>query len=175
MGGVPSPWAAKGLGTGGWNATCVSNILRNPSYKGETVQWVRRSVKGRMEPRPESEHVRLPAGVTPPIVTPELWQQAQDRLATNKGQSKRNERLPYLLRGHIACARCGRQMYPKSVGPRERYRRYYYCSTSTRHFVKSCGASVVPAVRCEAWVWEEVKRYLQSPELIAREVERMQS
>ena len=39
---VPSPWAAKGLGTSGWNATCVHNMIRNPSYKGDTVQWVRR-------------------------------------------------------------------------------------------------------------------------------------
>jgi site-specific DNA recombinase len=173
--GVPSPWAAKGLGTSGWNATCVSNMVRNPSYKGDTVQWVRRSVKRRMEPRPKDEHVRLPAGVTPSIVTSELWQRAQERLTTNKGQAKRNESLPFLLRGHITCAKCGAIMYPKPVGPREHYRRYYFCSTSVRHFVKPCGASAVPAGRCEEWVWSEVKRYLQSPELIARELERMQT
>jgi site-specific DNA recombinase len=173
--GVPSPWAAKGLGTSGWSATGVRHIVRNPSYKGDTVQWVRRSVKGRMEFRPESEHVRLPAGVTPAIVTSELWQRAQERLAANRGQAKRNESLPFLLRGHIVCAKCGGQMYPKPIGPRAHYRRYYFCSTSVRHFVKPCGASAVPADRCETWVWAEIKRYLQNPELIAREVERMQT
>lgn len=31
------------------------------------------------------------------------------------------------------------------------------------------------ADRCETWAWSEVKGYLQEPELIAREIERMQS
>lgn len=173
--GVPSPWAAKGLGTSGWNATAVRNILRNPSYKGETVQWVRRSVKRKMEFRPESEHVHLPEGVTPAIVTPELWQSAQERLAVSKGEAKRNSTNPYLLRGHIQCAKCGARMYPMPIGPRSQRRRYYRCSSYIRRFATPCGVSAVPADPCEAWAWAEVKRYLQNPELIAREVERMQT
>ena len=106
--GARSPWVAKNLGQNRWNATAVRNILRNSAYKGETVQWVRHTVKRhQMVPRPESEHVHLPAGVTPAIVTPEVWQRVQGRLKTNKGEVKRNERSPYLLRGHITCARCG--------------------------------------------------------------------
>lgn len=173
--GVPSPWAAKGLGTSGWNATAVRNILRNPSYKGETVRWVRRSVKRKMQPRPESEHVRLPSGVTPAIVTPELWQSAQERLAVRKGQATRNSTRPFLLRGHILCGNCGASVYPMPIGTREHYRRYYRCSSSSRRFVKPCGASAVPADLCEQWAWAEVKRYLQNPDLIAQEVERMQT
>lgn len=173
--GVPSPWAAKGLGTSGWNATAVRNILRNPSYKGETVQWVRRSVKRKMQPRPESEHVRLPSGVTPSIVTPELWRSAQERLAVSKGDGTRNNSLPFLLRGHIVCNGCGARMYPMPIGRREDYRRYYRCSSYIRRFTKGCGASAVPADRCEEWAWAEVKRYLQNPDLIAQEVERLQT
>jgi site-specific DNA recombinase len=173
--GVPSPWAAKGLGTSGWNATAVRNILRNPSYKGETVQWVRRSVKRKMQPRPESEHVRLPSGVTPAIVTPELWQSAQERLAVSKGDATRNSSLPFLLRGHIVCSKCGTRMYPMPVGTRDYYRRYYRCSSSVRRFAEPCGASAVNADRCEEWAWTEIKRYLQNPELIAQEVERVQA
>ncbi|HJQ32936.1 MAG TPA: recombinase family protein [Pyrinomonadaceae bacterium] len=174
--GIPSPWAAKGLGTtSGWNATAVRNIVRNPSYKGETVQWVRRSVKRKMQPRPESEHVRLPSGVTPAIVTPELWQSAQERLAVSKGDTTRNKSLPFLLRGHIVCAGCGTRMYPMPIGRRDSYRRYYRCSSYVRRFTKGCGASAVPADRCEQWAWEEARRYLQNPNLIAQEVERMQT
>lgn len=33
---------------------------------------------------------------------------------------------------------------------------------------------MVPAVLCEQWAWEEVKGYLRTPDLIAREVERLQ-
>lgn len=173
--GVPSPWAAKGLGTSGWNATAVRNILRNPSYKGDTVQWVRRSVKRKMQPRPESEHVRLSSGVTPAIVTPELWQSAQDRLAVSKGDATRNTLRPFLLRGHIVCGNCGARMYPMPIGTREHYRRYYRCSSSVRRFTGPCGGSAVNGDRCEEWAWAEVKRYLQNPDLVAKEVERMQT
>ena len=151
--GVPSPWAAKGFGaTKGWNATAVRNILRNPSYKGETVQWVRRSLKGRMEARPESEHVRLPEGVTPGLVTSEIWQRAQERLAVSKGDWTRNIDMPFLLRGHITCAKCGARMYPKAVGPRARHRRYYVCSSHVTRFAQPCGGSSVRAEPCEEWL-----------------------
>ncbi|HJR09009.1 MAG TPA: recombinase family protein [Pyrinomonadaceae bacterium] len=173
--GVASPWAAKGLGKSGWNATTIRNILRNPSYKGETVQWVRRSIKRRMEPRPESEHIHLPEGVTPAIVTPELWLTAQQRLEVSKGESKRNKSRPYLLRGHIVCANCGSRMYPMPIGTRRGVYRYYRCSTYIRRFAQPCGASGVPADACEAWAWQEVEHYLQNPDLIEREVRRVQA
>lgn len=77
--GVPSPYTAKSFITTCWNTTAVRNIIRNSAYKGETVQWVRRikSCKGKskvMEPRPQTEHIHLPDGITPAMVTPELWQ-----------------------------------------------------------------------------------------------------
>ena len=173
--GIASPWAAKGFGKSGWNATAVRNIIRNPSYKGETVQWLRRSVKKQMVARPESEHVRLPSGITPGVVTPEVWQRAQERLSLNKGEAKRNILLPYLLRGHIQCDKCGARMYPMPIGTRANYRRYYRCSSYVRRFAQRCGASVVPADSCEEWAWSKIKGYLQEPELIAKEIERVQS
>jgi Recombinase zinc beta ribbon domain len=82
---------------------------------------------------------------------------------------------PYLLRGHIQCAQCGARMYPMPIGIRTQRRRYYRCSSYIRRFAKPCGASAVPADPCEAWAWAEMKRYLQNPELIAQEVERMRA
>ena len=117
----------------------------------------------------------LPEGTTPAIVTPELWQKAQDRLATNKGIVKRNESNPYLLRGHMTCAKCGRQMYPmpKQSKNGRRYR-YYRCSSEVQIQYQRCGVSAVPADLCEQWVWDEVQQYLEKPELIAAEVQRIQ-
>jgi site-specific DNA recombinase len=158
--GMPSPRAARGIDTKGWNPITVRNMLLNPGYKGETVQWVRRCVKRRMEPRPESEHVRLPEGVTPALVTPDVWQRAQERLAANKGEEGRNRSLPHLLRGHIVCANCGSRMYPMPIGRRGKRLRYYRCSSYIRRFAQPCGASMVRAERCEAWVWDEVRRHL---------------
>ncbi len=171
--GVPSPWASKGEGRSGWNTACIRGILHNPNYKGESVQWRYHTVKKRTKLRPESENVHLPEGITPAIVAPEVWQRAQERLATNKGEARRNETRPYLLRGHITCANCEGRMYPMPNGPREKPRRYYRCP-KTAHGL-GCRALAVPADLCEAWAWEEVKRFLQNPDLIAAEAERLQT
>jgi site-specific DNA recombinase len=171
--GVPSPWASKGEGQSPWNAKTVRDILRNPNYKGETVVWRYQAVNKTTTLRPDNECIRLPKGVTPAIVTPEMWQRAQERLETNKGEARRNEVRPYLLRGHIVCAECGARMYPIPNGTRERPSRYYRCSMSIRY--SSCRALSVPADLCEDWTWEEVKRFLRNPDLIAAETERLQS
>jgi site-specific DNA recombinase len=52
-----------------WHAPQIINMVRNIAYKGETLAWAN---------HPESEQIHLPDGVTPPIVSPALWQQAQD-------------------------------------------------------------------------------------------------
>lgn len=179
--GVLSPSEAKGLRSNCWNATAVRNIITNPAYKGETVQWVyrtkwRRGKTNAMEVRPKSEHIPLPEGTTPPIVTTQLWEQAQERLAINKGDTKRNESSPYLLRGHMVCAVCGKRMYPM---PRQlksgKKIRYYRCSSGIRVQLDKCVAKVVNADSCESWVWEEVSNFLQEPELIEAEIERAES
>ena len=171
--GVPSPWASKGEGQSPWNAKTIRDILRNPNYKGETVVWRYQTVKKRQTFRPDDECIRLPAGVTPAIVTPEVWQRAQERLETNKGEARRNEVRPYLLRGHIVCAECGARMYPIPNGTRERPSRYYRCSMGIRY--SSCRALSIPADLCEDWAWEEVKRFLRNPDLIAAEAKRLQA
>ncbi len=173
--GVPSPWAAKGFGSRGWNATAVRNIIRNPSYKGETWAWIRKAAsRTRIVMRPREEWIRLSDEITPAVVTPEVWQRAQERLAKNSGESKRNQERPYLLRGHITCALCGSRMYPMPCGNSNKPRPYYRCSSYVKRWGRKCGASVVPAGLCEQWAWEELKSYLQTPDLIAREVERLQ-
>jgi site-specific DNA recombinase len=128
-----------------------------------------------MEVRPENEHIFLPEGITPAIVTVELWQRAQERLSNNKGDTKRNERSPHLLRGHITCGKCRKRMYamPKQDKNGRRYR-YYRCASETVLPRQRCGSSAVPADVCEQWVWDQVKEYLENPGLIAEQVKRMQ-
>ncbi len=178
---IPSPYAAKGFMSNSWNATAVRNIITNSAYKGETVQWVRRTKwrKGKanvMELRPKSEHIALPDGTTPPIVTPELWAQAQERLATNNGEAKRNQDRPYLLRGHIICSFCGMRMYPMPKQLKSGKKIHYYrCSSAIRVQLDKCPYKVVRADLCENYVWQEVLNFLQKPDVIAAEIERIES
>ncbi|MFN2482525.1 MAG: hypothetical protein ABR554_13795, partial [Pyrinomonadaceae bacterium] len=65
------------------------------------------------------------------------------------------------------------RMYPMPIGTRDRHCRHYHCPSYVRRFVQGCGASAVPVDRCEERAWLEIKQYLQKPELMAKEVERV--
>src|SRR5439155_1742520 len=87
--------------------------------------------------RPESEWLPLPKETTPAIVSPELWQAAQTRLASNRGETTRNETRAYLLRGLNDCAICLRSMWPFPVG-----------AGRARNQARRAGAGPITAVDC---------------------------
>lgn len=152
-----------------WGKPQVARILRNPAYKGEGIAWRWQQNKHRSSSlRPESDWVRLPDAVTPALVSTDLWDAAQRILDSNRAaDSTRNENRPYLLRGHVYCAVCGRRMRAEP----EHGRRIYRCSS--RHTAAgACGASRVPADEVERWSWDQVASLLANPETIAEEIER---
>lgn len=155
-----------------WGGGTVSRILREPAYKGAAFAYRNMKVRvpGNSWPavriRESSEWVAMPDGNTPAIVSTELWDRAQHRLDTNRGDDTRNGARPYLLRGFMWCSVCGRKM---RTSP-EHARRVYRCaSRETRH--GACGGARVRAELIEAEVWREVDRRLRDPALIAREAE----
>jgi hypothetical protein len=141
----------------------------NPNYKGESVAWRHAPRDSHTSYRPEEEWVRLPDGVTPAIVSPALWSEAQERLRTNRGESTRNENTPFLLRGHITCPHCGLRMFADTVsakvagGQKKRYR-YYRCASRVRDLF--CASVLVPADAIEARVWERLSAAIHDPTLI---------
>ena len=149
-----------------WRTNQELKIVRNLAYKGETYAWTC------CGSAPESEWIRLPDDVTPPIVSPELWQQAQDALSEIHSEATRNEKHPALLRGFVYCAVCGRRMYNSSENTHGRaYIQIYNCSSQQR-IGRSCGVTRVLASELEAWLWEKISNTLRKPEVIAAELER---
>ena len=70
-----------------WTQTTVGHILRHPAYAGgPTDKWKFN---------------------TPAIISSEIWQRAQDRLASNK-HFKPSMNSPALFRGKLRCGICGR-------------------------------------------------------------------
>lgn len=171
--GVPPPSEGKRVYKDGrvtrWNPSVIYRILAEPAYKGETVVWrLHRSGKAATcQPRDQSEWITLPDGTTPAIVTLEAWQAAQMRVKTGTATTTRNERRPYLLRGVIYCAVCGKRMYAE----RERGMPIYRCSSRDTP-AGACGGKRVPGELVEEWVWGEVTAILRNPAIIAAEVER---
>jgi hypothetical protein len=67
-----------------------------------------------------------PRGFTPALVDRGLWEATQKQRASNTGAKTRNQARPYLLRGMVVCAVCGRKMRPS---PESRGRLIYRAIT----------------------------------------------
>jgi site-specific DNA recombinase len=146
-----------------WGTSQVLRMLHNPAYKGESyaLRYTADHHKaGRPDFRPVDEWLRLPDGLTPPIVTPATWGAAQGRLSTNTGDATRTARIPALLRGHIFCPRCGRRMYPEMDHGALRYR------CGSRVALVRCAARQLTAAEVEPWAWAQVRAIILDPRLI---------
>jgi site-specific DNA recombinase len=154
-----------------WVEAQVHRLLKNPAYKGEGYTWRFQGTKtNRDQYRPREEWLPLAEGTTPAIVSPALWQAAQDQLAANTGADTRNERDPYLLRGHIYCAVCGSRLYANGG----RRRRVYRCSSRDKAG-GPCGGTCVPADAIEARLWEQLSAAIRDPVLIYDQWQRAQA
>ena len=167
---VPPPSISKGLCQDPdrrpyWGKGQIHRILREPAYKGLTISW-RYDKVGRL--KPEAEWLSLPEGVTPALVDRDLWEATQKQRASNTGAETSNQARPYLLRGMVVCAVCGRKMRPS---PESRGRLIYRC-TSRETPSGPCGSKRVPAAALEQWTWEQVCILLRNPSFIAAELER---
>jgi site-specific DNA recombinase len=144
-----------------WGRVTLWRIIREPAYKGEAFGLRRGSrkpkpdqVTGRrskwrqVEYRDQADWIAMPEGNTPPIVTPELWERVQRRLTTNTGETSHDAERPYLLRGLIACAVCGKKMRSNLEHGRTTYR----CS-SRETASGACGGKRTPGDEVEAEVW----------------------
>jgi site-specific DNA recombinase len=177
---------------GGWNASVLWNLLRNPAYMGraayQKTQVVPRTrviksarergyypkhVNSSCRPRPRDEWIYIPV---PAIVSPSLFQRAQTQLAENKKFAARHRRPQrYLLSGLLHCQRCGYALYGKpSQHEKEAARQpcYYRCKGQDGYrFVtgRVCQGRPLRVELLEEVVWIHLKELLQHPEVVLAE------
>jgi len=149
-----------------WNRRTVQAILTNPCYAGKTYAFTTATGKKRFT-RPQEDWIEIP-GVTPAIISQELFDAAQHQLQTNRENSQRNCKHEYLLRGHVRCRRCGR-VYVGEIADS----RYYKCAGRKKVYapVERCQNKGWNAEKLEDMVWAELERYLSKPELITSQLE----
>jgi site-specific DNA recombinase len=158
-----------------WGKGTIRRILTEPAYCGKSYSFRFKASSGyekgrrfyRTETLPQKEWVALPDGITPAIVTPEVFQSVQAQMKSRISADKaRNEQKPVLLRGLVFCATCGSKMYPESEhGERNIFR------CPSRNYEK-CGGKRINADRCEIAVWDKVAEIIRNPETVALELER---
>lgn len=114
---VPTGSAARQAGR--WSASAVRNVLANPVYSGRMFvnktegrlplagDPHRRVLKSSRIARPREEWIEVPGGA-PAIVSEQIWNEARDRLASNRRSTIR-ARYPYILTGLLYHS-CGQPM-----------------------------------------------------------------
>jgi site-specific DNA recombinase len=155
--GIPTPSQSKSIKSkraryGVWFYASVNWILQSETYCG-ILRYGRRVVKGgRVENRPEDEHILIDV---PAIVTREIWEQTQARRVYNSKIAKRRTKRDYLLRGLIYCG-CERHM----AGTTGRY-------LCTRHYNTNggkCNEPIVKGELIESFTWDYIMSLLTNPE-----------
>lgn len=156
---VPSPGQTLGRKKAShtWFAAGVARIIRNRSYIGQTT--VNRSDK----------EVELD-GVTPPIVSVELFDKANSALDNKMGRIQaRNEQSVVMLRGVVFCMRCGSRCYPKSDG--RGYVSFFCSSQEPERGKKNCGAPILSERWLNYFVWSALQHHLSSKESCEKMIE----
>ncbi|MBN9471081.1 MAG: recombinase family protein [Bosea sp.] len=109
------PIGSKSKGSHHWNATSILNILTRKTVLGE----YRPTITSYDE---NGKRIMTPAGVLPnyykEIVTPELWQAANDAIQSRKrrgsmGQGRKGADFANILKDTTICSHCGNPMHIK--------------------------------------------------------------
>ena len=150
-----------------WNRRSVQAILTNPAYTGKTYAFTTAPGRKRFT-RPQEDWIEIP-GVTPAIISQELFHAAQKQLQVNREKSLRNCKHEYLLRGHLRCRQCGRVYVGEMTDSRT-----YRCVGRKKAYapVERCCNKGWNADKLESIVWGELERYLSDRDLIISELER---
>lgn len=176
-----------------WGYSTVNKMVKNPAYIGKTYAYTctyglpsyrlkpnpKRKNTGIIR-KPKEEWIEIP-GATPPIISEELFNAAQDRFREYRKNAKRNIKNEFLLNRHLYCKQCGRVFWghtgikPKN-GKQYRYP-LYYCSGKLRRVTEPtksvrCHNKQQTAKRIEGLVWAEIEKILSEPELIFHEFEK---
>lgn len=148
---------AKDRGWARWCRPTMYNIFKNETYAG--VWHYGKSGEGDLIP------VQVPA-----IVSREMWESAQSRLAKNKQGSRRNTKYEYLLAKRTHCAKCGAKMVGQSKKQNGHLYLYYRCPAK-KEYARECDGTCYCARDVDAVVWGWIKSFLTDPEALAEGLE----
>ncbi|MFC1917962.1 recombinase family protein [Chloroflexota bacterium] len=158
-----------------WGKQAVRLILTNLAYTGRTYAFT--TANGKQFNKPKSEWIEIP-GVTPAIISQELFDAAQKQLHVNRQRASRNTKYEYLLRGHVFCKLCGRRFSGWASGGRIEGQRKlvtrYRCAGKSKLEApfNKCESKSWRADKLEDMVWQQIKHVLSNPDLIIIQIEK---
>jgi len=173
-----------------WGRSGVYAILTNPAYCGRTYVFRETRVKVEADGKPrgnrrktihqqrsKDEWIEIP-NATPPIISEDVFNAAQERLQRNRDLAKRNTKRDYLLRGLVKCRACGRNYvgttHSNRSNGRVHQRSYYRCGARDSISPVRCNNRRLRADYLDGAVWEQIESLLAKPEIILAEVQTKQ-
>lgn len=154
--------------TGGrWGASVIAKMVTNPVYIGTYLHGSNETYKARALENESVIKVAVPA-----IIDRATWDAVQaariHRRIARRGQQTNRADDPYLLRGAIACGRCGRPLACEASSGI----RYYMCrrarpSVAQWHGWQLCDMPMVPAAGLEDYVWQCIRESLLDRDRLA--------
>jgi site-specific DNA recombinase len=162
--GIPTHYARDGRGVRGkatqglWRPGRIRNLVVNPVYRGELQYGRRIDQRGAKTERRGHE---ITSAAIEGLVSPTLWQAAQDALAANRRTAK-NTRQVYLLRGVIHCGICGLTLVGSAGNAGARYR----CGGELVERGPIAGRCPCASIRTDALepaIWTDIERFLRNP------------
>lgn len=173
---------------GRWSELTIHRMVNNTAYMGVTYAF-RYEVIEPKRPKKEyrnykktthifrdkSEWIEVP-DVTPAIVTPEIFNLAQQQLDLNRHKQPHNKKQNYLLsNGRLQCGICGRSMVGGSKKRVNSQYRYYRCVSNMKpNYYQHCDQGSISADIIESDVWQEISRVLQNPDRVLAELKAQQ-
>jgi len=139
-----------------WTRTYVHFMLQNEMYVGSMVQGRQHTPSYRSkkrEPIPKEDWVVVP-DMHEPIVSRELFEEAQKRLAARKKTIKAREE-PALFAGLFYCEACGTSM---KLGVSQQKYFYYMCGRSQAIGIEACSSHYINRDTLYQVVQEDIQR-----------------
>lgn len=174
-----------------WREATLRIILMNPVYKGQPVSGrhkcmtdesrlgQRHKQTGRLIVTPHtrqlaSDEHRLTLSA-PPLVTEDVWDAVQDRLARGRAEGSGNPRVVRMLSGHTVCPHCGGKAGLKQQKANGKRYRYFICSghkdARYQSGVSPCRGDLYPVETVEQAVLQALRDAWTHPQAVAAALE----
>ncbi|KEO84969.1 hypothetical protein EL26_02935 [Tumebacillus flagellatus] len=156
----------------------IRTIVHNPTYIGkirwgQVEKWSEKRRNGKKDPL-------LADGQHEPIISVEVWNQAQGLITKKTTKNNRQFTGKHILAGFLRCPTCGAAMVGKNdkrtlaSGERKEYLKYV-CGRSHRSGSSVCSSNTVKLEVIEQEVAERLSGIVQQPEIIREIIRKVNS
>ncbi|MBD5080328.1 MAG: DUF4368 domain-containing protein [Ruminococcaceae bacterium] len=146
-----------------WIVSQVKNLLKNEVYIGNSIHYKQSTISfknKKLQRKPEEEWLRI-EGTHEPIISQEVWEQAQAHINSRKRSSKNGE--TQIFAGLIKCSDCGKalRLLNNKSGSRTTVDKHYMCSTFSTYGKEKCSIHYIQYKVLYAVVLERLRYWIK--------------